>query len=147
MSLALQPITYGEACAFIRQHHSHHLPPQGWKWGLAVNDGDRVVGVVTVGRPVARMLDDGWTMEVTRCCTDGTPHAASKLYAAAWRAARAMGYRRLVTYTLAEETGTSLLAAGYRALYQTDGGSWSRERRPRVDTHPIGQKVMWAVGL
>lgn len=145
MTLALQPITYAEACAFIHQHHRHHLPPQGWKWGIGVNDGETVVGVVTIGRPVSRVLDDGWTLEVTRCCTSGIPHAASKLYAAAWRAARAMGYRRLVTYTLAEETGTSLVAAGYRALYQTGGGSWSCPSRPRVDTHPIGQKVLWEV--
>src|SRR3954447_16449343 len=93
MTLNLQPITYLEACAFIRLHHRHHLPPQGWKWGIAVNDGAKVVGVVTVGRPVARGLDDGLTLEVTRCCTDSTPHVASKLYAAAMRAARALGYR------------------------------------------------------
>lgn len=83
MRLQLQPITYPEACEFIRRHHSHHLPPQGWKFGIACNDGAEVVGVVTVGRPVARNLDDGWTLEVTRCCTDRTKHAASKLYAAA----------------------------------------------------------------
>jgi hypothetical protein len=143
MTLQLQPITYREACDFIAAHHRHHLPPQGWKWGIAVNDGTAVVGVVTVGRPVARMLDDGWTMEITRCCTDGTPHAASKLYAAAWRACRAMGYRRLITYTLKEEAGTSLVAAGYRALYETAGGSWSVPSRPRVDRHPLGQKTLW----
>lgn len=143
MSLHLQPITYPEACAFIRLHHRHHLPPQGWKWGIAVNDGEKVVAVVTVGRPVARGLDDGLTLEVTRCCTDGTPHAASKLYAAAMRASRALGYRRLVTYTLAEEAGTSLIAAGWKALWQTKGGSWSCESRPRVDLHPLGQKTLW----
>lgn len=143
MSLSLQPITYAEVCAFIRANHRHHLPPQGWKFGIAVNDGMQVVGVVTVGRPVARMLDDGWTLEVTRCCTDGTRNAASMLYGAAWRAARALGYRRLVTYTLAEEAGTSLVSAGYRALYQTAGGSWDCPSRPRVDTHPLGQKTLW----
>lgn len=141
--LALQPITYAEACAFIRLHHRHHLPPQGWKWGNAVNDGERVVGVATVGRPVARGLDDGWTVEVTRCCTDGTSHVASMLYGAAWRAAKALGYRRLVTYTLASEAGTSLRAAGFHALYETKGGSWSCPSRPRVDAHPTEQKTLW----
>lgn len=140
--LNLQPVTYREACAFIGEHHSHHLPPQGWLFGIAVNDGETVVGVVTVGRPVARLNQDGYTAEVTRCCTNRTPHAASMLYAAAWRATRAMGYRRLVTYTLASETGTSLVAAGYRVVGSTRGGSWSRENRPRVDTHPIGQKTL-----
>lgn len=143
MSLELQPISYAEACAFIAHHHSHHLPPQGWKWGIAVNDGTGVVGVVTVGRPVARHLDNGWTLEVTRCCTDSTPHVASKLYAAAWRAARALGYRRLITFTLVTEAGTSLYAAGWRVVGQTAGGSWSCPSRPRVDKHPLGPKVLW----
>lgn len=141
--LTLQPITWQEARAFIRRHHRHHPPAQGWKFGIAVNDGERVVGVVTVGRPVARHLDDGWTLEVTRCCTDGARHAASMLYGAAWRAARALGYRRLITYTLAEEPGTSLKAAGWVDLYVTGGGSWSCPSRPRVDTAPTGQKRLW----
>jgi len=143
MTLNLQPITQSEAFAFIRRHHRHHEPPQGWLFGVAVNNGQQVVGVATIGRPVARGLQDGYTAEVTRCCTDGTPHVASKLYAAAWRAARALGYRRLVTYTLVEESGTSLRAAGWRPLYQTRGGSWSCPSRPRVDTHPLGQKTLW----
>lgn len=141
--LDLQPISWKEAVAFIREHHRHHEPPQGWKFGIGVNDGENVVGIIVVGRPVARMLDDGYTAEVTRCCTDGTPHSASKLYGAAWRAARAMGYRRLVTYTLAEEAGTSLRAAGWKVIGETRGGTWDRRGRPRVDTHPIGQKTLW----
>jgi len=143
MSLELQPISFAEAAAFIRIHHRHHLPPVGWKFGIAVNNGDRVVGVVTVGRPVARHLDNGFTLEVTRCCTDGTKHACSMLYGAAWRAAKAMGYRRIVTYTLKSESGSSLRAAGWTALYETPGRSWSCLSRPRVDTHPLGQKTLW----
>ena len=143
--LELQPITYAEACEFIRKHHRHHLPPQGWKFGIAVNDGDKVVGVVTVGRPVARHLDDTWTLEVTRCCTDGTKNAASKLYGAAWRAGKALGYKRMITYTLIEEIGTSLLAAGWKTLYSTSGGSWNRKSRPRIDKAPTSQKTLWEV--
>ena len=145
MKLELQPITYREACEFIVRFHRHHLPPQGWKFGIAVNNGEKVVGVITIGRPVARMLDNGWTLEVTRCCTDGTQHAASMLYGAAWRAVKAMGYKRLITYTLESEAGTSLIAAGWKALYETRGGSWSCESRPRVDKHPLGQKTLWEV--
>jgi len=143
MPLSLQPVTYAEACEFIRRHHRHHHPPQGWKFGIAVNDGEKIVGVVTVGRPVARRLDDGWTLEVTRCCTDGTKNAASMLYGAAWRAAKALGYRRLITYTLASEPGTSLRAAGWRVVGVTPGRSWSVPSRPRVDRHPLGQKTLW----
>lgn len=142
--LDLQPITQREAFAFIRKHHRHHEPPRGFKFAIAVNDGERVVGVVTVGRPVARTLDDGWIAEVTRCCVeDGQPHVASKLYAAAWRAARAMGYRRLISYTLRTELGTSLKAAGWRTVGEAGGGTWHRPGRPRVDTHPIEQKTLW----
>lgn len=143
MSLHLQPITFAEATRFVSLHHRHHLPPQGWKFGLAVNDGEQVVGVVTVGRPVARRLDNGLTLEVTRCCTDGTPHAASKLYAAAWRATRALGYQRLITYTLFSEAGVSLKAAGWRVIGETAGGSWSCPSRPRVDKAPTCQKRLW----
>jgi hypothetical protein len=143
MTLHLQPITFREACAFVGLHHRHHQPSVGWRFGIAVTDGTSVVGVVMVGRPVARMLDDGATLEVTRCCTDGTKHAASMLYGAAWRAAKALGYGRLITYTLVEEPGTSLKAAGWKALYTTEGGSWSVPSRPRVDTYPLGQKRLW----
>lgn len=142
--LELQPITFREACAYIAEHHRHHQPPIGHKFSIAVNDGaTMVVGVIMVGRPVNRHLDNGWTAEVTRCCTDGMKNAASMLYAAAWRAARAIGYKRLITYTLATESGTSLKAAGWRVLYQTRGGSWNCPSRPRVNTHPCGQKLLW----
>lgn len=143
--LELQPIAFGEACEFVRQYHRHHQPPQGWKFGVAVNDGAKVVGVVMVGRPVARHLDNGWTLEVIRLCTDGTPHVASMLYAAAWRAARAMGYRRLITYVLASETGTSVKAAGWRVVGQAGGGTWDRPNRPRVDKAPTEQKTLWEI--
>ena len=141
--LELQPITYKEACKFIDAHHRHHLPPQGWKFGIAVNDGDKVVGVITIGRPVARMLDNGWTLEVTRCCTDGTRNAPSKLYGAAKRAAFALGYKRIITYTLQTEPGTSLLASNWKCLGEAGGGTWNRDARPRVDVHPIEQKTLW----
>lgn len=143
MPLELQPITYKEACVFIEKHHRHHLPPQGWKFGIAVNNGEKIVGVVTVGRPVARHFDDGWTLEVTRCCTDGTKNAASCLYGAAWRAVKAMGYKRLITYTLQSEPGTSLKAAGWKKVRQTRGGSWNCKSRPRVDKHPTEPKILW----
>lgn len=145
MTLALQPITFAEACAFVRRHHRHHRPPVGWLFGTAANDGERVVGVVMVGRPVSRVIQDRepYTCEVNRLCTDGTPHVASMLYAAAWRAARALGYRRLITYILTSETGVSLRAAGWREIGAAGGGSWSVPSRPRVDAHPLEMKTLW----
>jgi len=140
--LTIQPVTYKEACYFIDEYHRHHRAPQGHKYSIAVNDGEKIVGVVTVGRPIARYSDNGWTLEVTRCCTDGTKNAASKLYAAAWRAARALGYQRLVTYTLASEPGTSLVAAGWKLIGKTkNAGYW--DSRPRCIKHPTGQKLLW----
>jgi len=141
--MELQPISFGEACEFIRQHHRHHAPPVGSKFCVAVNDGEKVVGVAVVGRPVARMSDNGWTLEVTRLCTDGTRNACSTLYAACWRAARALGYQRLITYTLTGEGGASLKAANWRCIGERGGGSWSRESRPRVDQHPLQAKLLW----
>jgi hypothetical protein len=143
--LHIQPITLKEARRYVDEHHRHHRAPQGGLFAIAVNDGERVCGVVIVGRPVARKLQDGVTAEVTRCCTDGTPNACSMLYAAAWRAARAMGYHRLITYTLIEEPGTSIKAAGWRELYKTAAQSWDRPGRRRVDTHPTGQKTLWEI--
>lgn len=145
MSLELQPITFSEAKEFIRQHHRHHLPPQGWKDGVAVNDGEKVVGVIVLGRPVARHYDDGNTLEVTRCCTDGTPNACSFLYAAAWRLARAKGYGRLLTYTRWDESGSSLRAAGWRVLGERKARSWAEASvsRPRVDKSEPYQRMLW----
>jgi hypothetical protein len=102
-----------------------------------------IVGVITVGRPVSRMLDNGWALEVTRCCTLGHKNAASMLYGAAWRVAAGLGYKRLITYTLRSEPGTSLRAAGWREVGPAGGRSWDRPGRPRVSTHPIDQKTLW----
>lgn len=160
MSLSIIPIDFADACAFVERHHRHHRAPQGMKFAIAVagrhdigGDGthgmhmDLVHGVAIVGRPVARGLDDGWTLEVTRCCTDGTRNAPSMLYRAAWRAACALGYRRLVTYTLATEGGASLRGAGFQLLGQRGGGNWNTPARPRVDTAELlrGQKQLWEV--
>ena len=140
--LELQPITLKEARAFINKYHSHNIASIGHKFSVAVNDGEKVVGVVMVGRPVARHFDNGWTAEVTRCATDGTKNVASMLYAAAWRCARAMGYKRLITYTLLRENGVCLKAAGYRVVGQTKGqGYWTS--RPRKIKWEEGPKTLW----
>lgn len=145
--LQLVPITIGDANEFVRQHHRHHGPTVSGLFAVAAGINGEVVGVAIIGRPSARMLQDGWTAEVTRLATDGSRNACSILYAAAWRACRALGYRRLVTYILAEESGTSLKAAGWRCLGQEGGGSWSRGTRPRVDRHPLQEKMRWEMSV
>ena len=129
---------------FVTAHHRHHGAPQGGKFAIGINDGTDIVGVVIVGRPVARNADNGYTAEVTRCCVlDEIPNGCSMLYGAAWRAARSMGYTRMITYTLASESGGSLKASGWRCVAETAGGSWSRAGRPRIDTHPTESKSLW----
>lgn len=146
MALTIIPITFAEACAFVQQHHRHHKPPVGHLFSVAVaDDAAVVVGVAIIGRPVARRLQDGFTAEVTRSATDGTAHANSCLYGAAWRAVKAMGYRRLVTYTQDGESGVSLRAAGYRVVaVRPARPGWDGPSRPRVDTHPVDVvRTLW----
>ena len=145
MRLLLSPVTLEEANAFVAEHHRHHKPVPGAKFCIGVSNGEKIVGVAIVGRPVARMVDDGWTLEINRTCTDGTRNANSILYAAARRAAWALGYKKLITYTLAEEGGASLRGAGFRNVGMAGGGPWSRENRPRIDTHPLQKKIRWEV--
>jgi hypothetical protein len=141
--LQITPIFQDEAFAFIQQYHRHHRKPVGSLFQIALSDGKKIVGVVVVGRPSARRLQDGYTVEVTRLCTDGTPNACSMLYSASWRAAKAMGYRRLITYILNTEPGTSLKAAGWSLVGERGGGSWGRSERPRVDKHPTQKKLLF----
>lgn len=141
--LRIVPVTLAEANAFVTEHHRHHKPVPGAKFCVAVALKDAIVGVAIVGRPVSRMLDDGWTLEVNRTCTDGTKNANSCLYGACRRVAFGLGYRKLITYTLPTESGASLTAAGWRCIGEAGGGQWSRESRPRIDTHPTQTKLRW----
>lgn len=149
--LLLVPLHRDEAIAFVRAHHRHLNRSnlrQGYKFALGASRAGQIVGVVMVGRPVARHLQDDWTLEVNRLCTTGERNVCSFLYGAAWRATRSLGYRRLVTYTLPKEGGASLRAAGWRIVGEAcGGGSWSRKNRPRVDTHPLQAKLRWEVRL
>lgn len=143
--MQITPITFEEANAFVAKFHRHHKPMQGCKFCVAVSEENKVVGVAIVGRPIARLLDNGWTLEVNRCCTDGTKNACSMLYSSAWKAAKALGYKRLITYTLPEEGGASLKASNWTCLGLRGGGNWNVKSRPRVDTDELlrGQKLLW----
>lgn len=144
MKFAVVPLPLDEANAFVREHHRHHGKVVGHKFSVGVSDSEGAIrGVAIVGRPVARMLDDGLTLEITRVATDGCKDACSALYGACRRAAFALGYKRLVTYTLPSEGGASLRAAGYRCVGEAGGGSWSVPCRPRVDKHPLQTKLRW----
>jgi hypothetical protein len=135
MTLRLVPVAFKEAAAFVAIWHRHSPPPIGHKFSIGVADeSDRLVGVAMVGRPVARHFDDGMTLEVNRTATDGSRNANSMLYGAAWRAAQALGYRRLVTYTQADESGASLRGAGWRVVGERPPrAGWDVPSRPRGD--------------
>lgn len=147
--LRIVPCDLDEANLFVERYHRHHGPVRGYKFAVAVCDtgapDERVVGVAIVGRPNARDLDKGWTLEVTRNCTDGTKNAASALYGACCRAAFALGYTKVITYTGKQEPGTSLLAAGFKVVGEVKGRSWSCQSRPRVDKAPLQDKLRWEV--
>jgi hypothetical protein len=136
-------MTISDAKEFVAQHHRHHKPPQGALFAVGLSENEEIIGAAIVGRPVARRSDDGWTAEVTRLATTGQRNACSMLYRACWRAACAMGYRRLVTFTLATEPGASLRGAGFRLVGSSPGKSWSVKSRPRVDKHPLQEKLKW----
>lgn len=145
MTLHLVPVSFRQAKAFTAMHHRHHVPPQGMKFTVGVaTDDSELVGVAMVGRPVARMFDDGQTLEVNRVTTDGTPDACSMLLGASWRAARALGYTRLITYTQEGETGTSLRAAGWRVVAQRPAhNGWDRPSRRRTDRAESIPRTLW----
>lgn len=144
MSLQLSPVTLREANAFVASVHRHHGPVRGCICCLAVSDETGAVrGVAIVGRPVARRLQDSWTAEVNRVATDGARNACSMLYGAAWRAVKALGYKKLVTYTLPTESGASLRAAGWTCIGEAGGGNWNKKSRPRVDSEHQQTKLRW----
>ena len=132
-----------EANAFVEALHRHHKPVIGHLFSLGAEFDGAIVGVAIVGRPVARMRDDGMTAEVTRLCTDGTRNACSFLYGASARAAFALGFKRIGTYILADELGTSLYGAGWRLLGERGGGTWNAPCRARVDKHPTQRKLLF----
>lgn len=151
--LEIRPITLRAANAYVSQHHRHNQPTNGHKFSVSVWDGDKMCGVAIAGQPIARKLDDGLTIEIRRVCTDGTRNACSILYAACAKAARAMGYRRAITYTLVSEPGTSLKAAGFTNRGEAGGVSWNMPSRPReveqitmfgtVRKYPDEKKIRW----
>ncbi|WP_342662606.1 XF1762 family protein [Enterococcus pallens] len=132
-----------EANAFVESLHRHHPPVYRDKFRLAAVKDGKTIGVVQAARPKARGIDDGETIEVVRCCTDGTYNACSFLYSRIARIAKEMGYKRAITYILDEETGASLKAAGWQYDAEVKGRSWNCPSRPRQDKHPTTDKQRW----
>jgi len=146
--MKIVPITLKVANGFVTEHHRHHSKVQGCKFCVGVVDDKKELrGVAIVGRPVARHLDNGFTAEVTRCCTDGVKNGCSFLYSACVKIAKNMGYERIITYILASELGTSLKASNWTYQGICGGGNWNKPSRPRLNSPELGKKVMYAKTL
>ena len=159
--LTIKPITLREANTFVEKFHRHHRRTQGQKFSIGVYEDDVLHGVAITGRPLSRYLDDGETLEVLRLCTDGTYNACSILYARCARIAKDMGYTKIITYILEEESGTSLKASGWKLESENvGGGNWDncgrREEEKNFvqlsffeerDKYPIGKKKRWCKEL
>jgi len=141
--LRIAAITVEQANRYIAQWHRHNKPRLA-KFAISVVDGTGTVrGVALVGRPVAPALDDGMAAEILRVATDGTRNACSMLYGAARRAARAMGHDPVITYSLPEEGGASLRAAGFRLDKADAGGSSAMwHNRPGRTVAPVGDDLV-----
>lgn len=147
------PCTYKTACDFVNEHHRHHKSSQGCKFCIGlINNSNELCGVAICGRPVSRYLDDGFTLEITRLCTDGTKNACSKLYSACCKVAKAMGYQRVITYILESETGASLKASNFICEGLAGGTQWTGVRQKKQlslleDKAPEEMKVRWTKQL
>ena len=144
--LQIRPITFREASDFISKYHRHHRPTVGCKFCISAYDGDKLVGVAVCGRPVSRYLDDGMTIEINRLCTDGTKNACSFLYSACCRIAKAMGYKKAITYILESENGASLKASNFVCEGKTGGTHWTGKRN-KVQNIPREFKTKWSYVL
>lgn len=153
--LEIRPISYRKAMDFICREHRHNKKTQCPKFCVSCWNGPQLVGVAVAGNPVARLLNDGLTLEIRRNCTDGTRNACSMLYGACVRIARAMGYRKCITYTLQSEPGASLRASGWVAVAESAGGSWDRPSRPATnmivnlfgveEKYSLEPKIRWEI--
>lgn len=143
--MRIVPVSLKAANQYIETHHRHHQGKKnGYRFavGLADESGE-LIGVAIASNPAGRGQCDGFTLEVSRTCTAGEKNANSMLYGAIRKVALAMGYRRLITYTMPEESGASLRAVGWMQTGLTDGRGWNRPKRSRTDLHPVGPKLRW----
>lgn len=157
MTATVVPLTLALARRYVAEHHRHNEPPIGHRFSIGLERDGELVGVVVAGHPVARKADDGRTLELVRLTTTGDRNACSRLYGAACRAAAAMGYKRVITYTLASEPGSSLRASGFTEDGQTEGHvGWVHTAGPRAlqmprlwdpPKMPVGPKIRWVRDL
>jgi hypothetical protein len=144
MNYYFRPISLKQANEFVSNHHRHNKPVAGHKFSIGLFDDDKLIGVAICGRPVARMADDGLTLEILRVCTDGTRNANSMLYSRVKKIAQVIGYQKVLTYTLTEESGSSLRAVGAQKSGIVKPREWSRKKRERNSQDVYKkEKIRW----
>ncbi len=142
------PMTLKQANDFVTANHRHLGAVRGHKFSIALLEDHKIVGCVIVGRPLSRHLDNGLNCEITRLCTNGARNGCSKLYSAAAKTAKYMGYKNIYTYIQINESGTSLKASGWCLdKAKCGGGSWSRNSRKRNDSHNTCFKKRYVLHL
>lgn len=146
-TLDIRPIHIKYANEFVKQYHRHSIPTVGGKFAVSCYENNRLCGVAICGRPTARNADDGFTLEIYRNCTDGTRNACSKLYGACVRIARDMGYKKVITYTLDSENGTSLKASNFICEGRAGLLKQTGSRQRKYSVAPEEYKVRYAVYL
>lgn len=145
--LRIRPCTFRMAKDYVAQYHRHHAPSVGCKFCISAVLDDRIVGVAICGRPVSRYLDDGFTLEINRLCTDGQKNACSILYGACVRIAKEMGYKKVITYILQSESGISLKASGFVCEGDAGGCFWTGKRTKDISGYPHERKTRWSKTL
>lgn len=147
MRLEAVPLELRESNEFIEKNHRHHPPVRRDKFRVGCSEGGVLVGVANVGRPVARALCDGKTLEVVRLCTTGEKDVCSFLYSRCARIAKELGYSKIITYILDTESGVSLKASGWHKEAEIRGHTWDTPSRPRQTKAPTCDKQRWAKEL
>lgn len=142
------PITIKTANDFVAQDHRHSGQTAGGKFAIGCQENGQLVGVAICGRPIARLADDGKTLEILRVCTDGTRNVNSFLYDKCRKVAALLGYDRVITYTLQNESGASLRALG--AVKESSFGprKWDMPSRKRKEQAVYKEpKYRWSIPL
>ena len=144
--MILKPTTLKSANEFLKKYHRHSAPVTGGRFAIMAELNGKIIGVGIAGRPISRHLDNGLTAEITRVCTDGTPNANSFIYGRMKRILQSMGYKKIITYTLASESGASLRAINAKIERTTKAEEWDRKARRRNSQAIYSEpKYRWAI--
>lgn len=146
--MIIKPIHIKDADKFVKAHHRHNKQAGNGKFAISAYVVETMVGVAIAGRPRSRKLDNGKTLEVYRVCTNGYRNATSFLYSRVKRIAQLMGYEKVITYTLQEESGSSLFAIGATVEREvTHKKQWNNHGKVKrsIQAVTVAPKFRWTL--